>query len=162
MSIQSELTRLTNAKAAIQTAIEGKGVTVPSGTLLDGMASLIEGIEAGGGSVDVITGTFTPASNPTYGYTVTHNLGKVPFFVLVNAGESITGGTQTRMVNTIGCDSAGYNMYTDIYNSTIRTSNSSNSITSSNGSIRNANETTFRIAPTNVLTTITYSWVAIG
>lgn len=48
MSIQTELTRLTNAKAAIQAAIEGKGVTVPSGTLLDGMASLIEAIEAGG------------------------------------------------------------------------------------------------------------------
>ena len=48
MSIQTELTRLTNAKAAIKTAIEGKGVTVPSDTLLDGMASLIESIEAGG------------------------------------------------------------------------------------------------------------------
>lgn len=47
MSIQTELTRLTNAKAAIKTAIEGKGVTVPDTTLLDGMASLIESIEAG-------------------------------------------------------------------------------------------------------------------
>ena len=49
MSIQTELTRLTNAKAAIQTAIECKGVTVPDGTLLDGMVALIESIEAGGG-----------------------------------------------------------------------------------------------------------------
>ena len=49
MSIQTELTRITNAKAAIKTAIEGKGVTVPDGTLLDGMAALIESIEAGGG-----------------------------------------------------------------------------------------------------------------
>ena len=48
MSIQTDLTRIKNAKATIQTAIEGKGVTVPSGTLLDGMASLIESIEAGG------------------------------------------------------------------------------------------------------------------
>ena len=48
MSIQTELTRLTNAKAAIKTAIESKGVTVPDGTLLDGMAALIESIEAGG------------------------------------------------------------------------------------------------------------------
>ena len=48
MSIQTELTRITNAKAAIKTAIESKGVTVPSDTLLDGMASLIESIEAGG------------------------------------------------------------------------------------------------------------------
>ena len=59
MSIQTELTRLTNAKAAIQTAIEGKGVTVPSGTLLDGMASLIEGIK----TEKVITGTFTVESD---------------------------------------------------------------------------------------------------
>lgn len=58
MSIQTELTRLTNAKAAIQTAIEGKGVTVPSGTLLDGMAALIESIEAGGGNTS-ISGTYT-------------------------------------------------------------------------------------------------------
>ena len=49
MSIQTELTRIKNAKAAIKTAVEGKGVTVPDGTLLDGMAALIEGIEAGGG-----------------------------------------------------------------------------------------------------------------
>ena len=69
MSIQTELTRLTNAKAAIQTAIEGKGVTVPSGTLLDGMAALIESIEAGGGSVEpftkIISGTITFAKETT-------------------------------------------------------------------------------------------------
>ena len=58
MSIQTELTRLANAKAAIQTAIEGKGVTVPSGTLLDGMAALIESIEAGG-LPGFYTGTIT-------------------------------------------------------------------------------------------------------
>ena len=72
MSIQTELTRLTNAKAAIQTAIEGKGVTVPSGTLLDGMAALIEAIEAGGGNACVF-GSITPASNGPI--TITHNLG---------------------------------------------------------------------------------------
>lgn len=71
MSIQTELTRITNAKAAIKTAIEGKGVTVPAATLLDGMASLIESIEAGGGGsfdlsnflqniTDVISFSFTP------------------------------------------------------------------------------------------------------
>ena len=72
MSIQSELTRLTNAKAAIKTAIEGKGVTVPDTTLLDGMAALIESIEAGGGDFDFsklsvsakgsVSFSFTPAS----------------------------------------------------------------------------------------------------
>lgn len=68
MSIQSELTRLTNAKAAIKTAIEGKGVTVPDTTLLDGMAALIESIEAGG-SLDfspfneVVWGNFVPSED---------------------------------------------------------------------------------------------------
>ena len=59
MSIQTELTRITNAKAAIKTAIEGKGVTVPEATLLDGMAPLIESIEAGGGAGNIATGIFT-------------------------------------------------------------------------------------------------------
>ena len=62
MSIQTELTRITNAKAAIKTAVEGKGVTVPDGTLLDGMASLIESIEAGGGGSgagNIATGSIT-------------------------------------------------------------------------------------------------------
>ena len=60
MSIQTELTRITNAKAAIKTAIEGKGVTVPDATLLDGMASLIESIQAGGGTT---YGAYTPSED---------------------------------------------------------------------------------------------------
>ena len=50
MSVQTEITRIESAKTAIATAIEGKGVTVPDGTLLDGMAPLIESIEVGGSS----------------------------------------------------------------------------------------------------------------
>ena len=70
MSIQTELTRITNAKAAVKAAIEGKGVTVPDGTLLDGMAPLIESIEAGGGAdispwVDMVTFSITPAEDLT-------------------------------------------------------------------------------------------------
>lgn len=72
MSIQTELTRITNAKAAIKTAITGKGVTVPDGTLLDGMASLIESIESGsGGGTDIspwndmVTFSITPSEDLT-------------------------------------------------------------------------------------------------
>ena len=70
MSIQTELTRLTNAKSAIKAAIEGKGVTVPDATLLDGMAALIESIEAGGGAdispwSDLVTFSITPAEDLT-------------------------------------------------------------------------------------------------
>ena len=70
MSVQSEITRLANAKTALATAIEGKGVTVPEGTKLDGMAALIESIEAGGGAdispwVDMVTFSITPAEDLT-------------------------------------------------------------------------------------------------
>lgn len=53
MSIASELTRLQNAKNAITSAIAQKGVTVPSGTKLDGMAALIGQIETGGGGANL-------------------------------------------------------------------------------------------------------------
>ena len=76
MSIQTELTRITNAKAAIKTAIEGKGVTVPDGTLLDGMASLIESIQAGGGGSGTgsgyATGTYTVASDKQIGTNISN------------------------------------------------------------------------------------------
>lgn len=89
MSIQTELTRLTNAKAAIKAAIEGKGVTVPDATLLDGMAALIESIEAGGGGgVDggYATGTYTVAEDKTIGtnlstaFKIDTGLSDVKFF----------------------------------------------------------------------------------
>ena len=47
MSTANEITRLSNAKSAIAAAINGKGVTVPSGTKLDGMAPFIGQIEQG-------------------------------------------------------------------------------------------------------------------
>lgn len=50
MSIATEITRLQTAKADLKTAIEGKGVTVSSATLIDGYADLVESIETGGGS----------------------------------------------------------------------------------------------------------------
>lgn len=61
MSIASEITRLQTAKADLKTAIEGKGVTVPSSAKLDAYPALVESIQQGGGgggsslaSIDVI------------------------------------------------------------------------------------------------------------
>ena len=82
MSIQTDLTRITNAKAAIKAAVEGKGVTVPNGTLLDGMASLIESIEAGGGA-KIATGSFTNVSQGNYSTEITHGLGTIPKIVII-------------------------------------------------------------------------------
>ena len=98
MSIQTELTRITNAKAAIKAAIEGKGVTVPDATLLDGMAVLIDSIEAGSGgfeNIQTVTGSFTPESLITTpsqafpsndAFTVEHNAGFVPRAAIAYTG----------------------------------------------------------------------------
>lgn len=51
MSISSEITRISNAKTAIAESIANKGVTVPSGTKIDGMATLINSIQTGGAAV---------------------------------------------------------------------------------------------------------------
>lgn len=62
MSIASEITRLQSAKADLKTAIEGKGVTVPSATLLDGYADLVDDIPSGGGGVKHKTGSYIPSA----------------------------------------------------------------------------------------------------
>ena len=79
MSMQTDLTRIKNAKAAIKAYIEGKGLTVPDATLLDGMASMLESIEAGGEN-QLVYGTYTPASDQTaaYGGSFSVEFGFVP------------------------------------------------------------------------------------
>lgn len=52
MSVQTEINRISSAKSAISTAIANKGVTVPSGTKIDGMATLIGQISSGTNTSD--------------------------------------------------------------------------------------------------------------
>ena len=52
MSLNTEITRIENAKASIKTSIENKGVEVPSATTLDGYSSLIDSITGGGAGED--------------------------------------------------------------------------------------------------------------
>ena len=77
MSIVTEISRLKSAKSAIAAAIAGKGVTVPDGTMLDGMAELIAGIEVGGG-ISYGTITIAEESEP---YVITHGLGVRPSII---------------------------------------------------------------------------------
>lgn len=63
MSVQSEISRISGNVAAALAAIAEKGVSVPSGSKSDALASLIAAIEAGGGGAGgCITGTFTPST----------------------------------------------------------------------------------------------------
>ena len=64
MSISSEITRISNAKTAIAESIANKGVTVPSGTKIDGMAALIDSIQTGGAAVQP-SKSLTVTSNGT-------------------------------------------------------------------------------------------------
>ena len=65
MSISSEITRISNAKTAIAQSIANKGVTVPSGTKIDGMATLIDSIQTGGGGAVQPSKALTVTSNGT-------------------------------------------------------------------------------------------------
>lgn len=78
-SIDTEVNTQSNLLAQIVAALEGKadggdltpiidaltekGVEVPSGTNVTGLAELISAIEAGGGGGDLVTGSFTLASD---------------------------------------------------------------------------------------------------
>ena len=91
MSIQTDLTRIKNAKAAIKAYIEGNGLTVPDATLLDGMALMLESIEAGGGA-KYSYGSFTPSETTslTTAYAIEHNSGFVPNIFIVTKSKSGT------------------------------------------------------------------------
>lgn len=65
-----EIARIQNAKAAIAQSIENKGVTVPSGTKIDGMAALIDSISTGGTTSPWVFTTYIDPSvgGITYSY----------------------------------------------------------------------------------------------
>ena len=102
--------------SSIVAAVEGKGVTVPSGTLLDGMAALIESIEAGGsGDFSIQAGTITfsesykPYSTPL---VINHSLGKTPFaFIAYNGSRAYTPNYQIAFVYKLAyCSKLGGNL----------------------------------------------------
>lgn len=84
MSISSEITRLSGNVSAALTAIANKGVTVPSGSTSDDLATLIAQISSGGGVV--ITDT-----TDTHGGTIRTITAET---VLVN-GDNMSFGTTT-------------------------------------------------------------------
>lgn len=83
MSIQTQIDRISDAVSAAMTALTEKGVTVPDGTKVDDLATLIAAIESGGGSGG--NGPFT-----TWGtYTPTEDMDKVD--VEIDLGVDFSG-----------------------------------------------------------------------
>ena len=170
MSVQTEISRLESAKAAIKTAIEGKGVTVPDGTLLDGMAALIESIEAGGGSggTQLAYGTFTPAAD-TYGYVVTHNLGVMPDFIVVWSSDASEPSTYKGVLAIAASAKIMGNgqWYARCRNSSYYYFANTRDITNihANSALLKVNETSFTVFPSQLLNYasagVTYGYVVI-
>lgn len=71
MSLSSEITRLQNAKSALKTSIEAKGVTVSDSTLISGYAAYVDQIPTGGGGggnedlINLIEKNFTTFNIPS-------------------------------------------------------------------------------------------------
>lgn len=122
MSIQTELSRIINAKSAIKAAIEGKGVTVPDGTLLDGMAALIEAIEAGGGGMKVEVLSITPANDmPAGEYEIGETTITNPHFcVCFDGTQPASKNTDTKkysgLMTYVGCDATLWGNIGSAYN----------------------------------------------
>lgn len=112
MSIATEISRLQTAKANIKTAIENKGVTVPSSTTLDGYSSLINQISGGGGSNPLKFGVIRPDAEliKTFSYDK---------YIVEDEGVTIPAyntSTQTlkaskSLTETITTDLTTYNYY---------------------------------------------------
>lgn len=101
MSITTEITRLQGAKANLKTAIESKGVTVPSSATLDDYAALVDSISGGGGiSVDDLVQNLAPSGAITLGSGVT----EIKDYSLYGAPiTSISGANVTKIgANALG------------------------------------------------------------
>lgn len=116
MSIQTELTRLQNAKSDLRSAIQSKGVTVPSATTLDNYAALVEQIETG----DMHKAVYDPQGKNQDIFAYGPHLYKATFlldgwseespYTQTVAVQAVDGGPaiteQSRMTSTLMIDDA--------------------------------------------------------
>ena len=61
MSIESEITRLVNAKSALRSWLVSKGIGVPSSALLPDMVELLDDVQTGSGTAEQSTVTISNA-----------------------------------------------------------------------------------------------------
>lgn len=112
MSIASEISRLQGAKADIKTAIEAKGVTVPSAALIDDYANYVDAIQQGSATVATTTKAVGGSNVSSLAFTVS---GKPKMFAvqlsLASSGSYLTNSsTSTYLVSSVIGD--GSNVYT--------------------------------------------------
>ena len=99
MSLSSEITRLQNAKSALKTSIEAKGVTVSDSTLISGYAALVDEIQTGGGGGDDILRDLIERDIKTFNIpSGTRQIGRYAF----NSCSGLTSVTIPNSVVAIG------------------------------------------------------------
>jgi len=116
MSIASEITRLTGAKADIIQAITDKGVTVPSSAKLDDMALLIASITGGGGANEGLLKlgtTYYPYREINGKLWTLCNLAWIPTGITLNPGS---WNNDSAKCVVYGGNNNGYYLYGLYYN----------------------------------------------
>lgn len=157
--------------ASIVVAVEGKGVTVPEGTLLNGMAALIESIEAGGG-INATAGTLNVSSD-TNDYILTHGLGEVPKFFAIGmiTNFNLLTNKNSILIGAYGFSDAKiqYRITSNSHSSAANGVIGDSAITGAHPrrcSLTQANEETIMIASSSgthkLIAGATYYWVAVG
>lgn len=94
--ISTEIARIQQAKSDLKTSIEGKGVTVPSATKIDGYAALVDQISTGGGASNIVTGEFTAQSSTgVQSITLSYSGSGYPImaYIVVKGGAYASGTT---------------------------------------------------------------------
>lgn len=127
MSIATELTRIQQAKADIKTAIEAKGVTVPSSATIDTYDDYVSQISGGGGSP-------TPSNLSSWSYDSNGNITSISY-----SGASIPDNayknnmTLTSVTIDSGCTSIGQHAFSNYMFSQDASENSLSSVTFNEG-----------------------------
>ncbi len=94
MSIATEITRITGAKAALKTAINGKGGTVTDAMLLDAYAAQIDALSSSGGSAEYYRCASVDTTAKTWtGYKAVLTDGVYAFDTTVTTGLTYTSVT---------------------------------------------------------------------
>lgn len=119
MSIKSEIERLDTAKLNLKTAIQKKGVIIPSYAKLDTFSSYVDQISQETGDL-IKSGSVTFAqSTNAVGYQITHNLGEIPtaFGWVISKKVSGTGWNEsvawmlfatTSFLTSVGSRNSGF------------------------------------------------------
>jgi hypothetical protein len=138
VSIQSEISRISGNVADALDAIEAKGVTVPTGSNSDDLATLIAAIPGGGytkftSGTKSLSNTGTAGSNRTTDFIIS-GLAFEPKMVLIFSSQG--NGSSTSYIKAIFHDADGERTYATPYGNAAQISSNLPTFTITSSSVR--------------------------